>query len=331
MNSLDYRRLPLLALILALHVHSGAAAEPQGSLLMTTKQGYVTTDDGVRLFFHTIGNGADVVLVPLGLYLSPDFDRLATGRTLVYYDPRNRGRSDPIDDPAKLADAMRREVDDLDAVRRHVGARTVDLIGHSYAGVVVGLYAMRHPERVRRMVQIGPGSYAYERQYPAELRANDAVSADVFAKVMQLQRQGNPDPEAACRAAWVHLRRLYVFDAADTDKISRWGFCELANERSMLQYFNQYVVPSWRSLDLKAGDFVGAVMPTLVIHGTNDRNAPYGAGRDWAKALPNARLISIERAAHVPWVEAHDLVFDSIERFLGGEWPATAKRVTGDQ
>jgi pimeloyl-ACP methyl ester carboxylesterase len=39
--------------------------------------------------------------------------------------------------------------------------------------------------------------------------------------------------------------------------------------------------------------------PVLTIHGTWDRNAPYAAGREWALTLPNARLITVERAARL--------------------------------
>jgi pimeloyl-ACP methyl ester carboxylesterase len=39
-------------------------------------------------------------------------------------------------------------------------------------------------------------------------------------------------------------------------------------------------------------------MPVLTIHGTKDRNAPYGSGREWAFNLPNARLLTIKGGAH---------------------------------
>lgn len=327
------RRALLFHLLLAVVVSSLSpqlvfAAEPPGGLAMTARQGYVTTDDGVRLYFHVVGAGADVVIVPLALYLSPEFDVLASGRTLVYYDPRNRGRSDQVTDPAKLQDLMHREVEDLEAVRRHFGVDRVDLIGHSYAGIVVGLYAMKYAHHVRRLVQIGPGQFAYDRQYPAEFTNNDAVRADVFAKLMALQQQQPPsDPEAACRAAWVHLRRLQVWNPDRVDRIGHWGFCELPNERGFLASFNRYMVPSWRNLGLGSDDFARATMPTLIIHGLKDRNAPYGGGRDWAVSLPDARLISIEQAAHAAWIDAPQLVFDSIAQFLAGTWPAVAAKV----
>ena len=69
-------------------------------------------------------------------------------------------------------------------------------------------------------------------------------------------------------------------------------------------------------------------MPVLTIHGTKDRNAPYGGGREWAMLLPNARLITIPGAAHMSWVEAPDVIISSIDIFLSGKWPEKAEKIT---
>src|SRR5262245_5962965 len=107
------------------------------------------TDDGVGLYSEKLGEGRELVLVPNGIYLREDFARFAKGdRALVFYDVRNRGRSEAVTDPAKLARGVHQDVDDIDAVRRHFGASKVDLIGHSYVGMTVVLYAMKYPEHV---------------------------------------------------------------------------------------------------------------------------------------------------------------------------------------
>ena len=88
------------------------------------------------------------------------------------------------------------------------------------------------------------------------------------------------------------------------------------------------VLPSIRNLRLGATEFAKATAATLVIHGIQDRSSPYGGGREWALRLPNARLLTVLGAAHVPWIEAPDLVFGSIDRFLDGRWPDAAEAVT---
>jgi hypothetical protein len=44
--------------------------------------------------------------------------------------------------------------------------------------------------------------------------------------------------------------------------------------------------------------------------------------------LPNARLITIDGAAHMSWIEFPELVFPSIDGFLNGQWPSQAEPVT---
>lgn len=139
-------------------------------------------------------------------------------------------------------------------------------------------------------------------------------------------RRSKDDPEAACRKFWSVLRAIYVANPADAERID-WGRCELPNERNFMQYWLEYLAPSIQRLHLTAGDFAKATAPVLIVHGTRDRNAPYGGGRDWAARLPNARLLSIPDAAHAPWIEAPELVFGSIRTFLDGAWPGAAERL----
>jgi pimeloyl-ACP methyl ester carboxylesterase len=65
----------------------------------------------------------------------------------------------------------------------------------------------------------------------------------------------------------------------------------------------------------------------LTVHGTKDRNAAYGGGREWALRLPNARLLSVPEAAHCAWADDPELVFGAIATFLDGNWPEGAEQV----
>ena len=289
---------------------------------------FVTTADGVRLFINVKGNGPNVVVVPNAITMEDDFDALLPGRTLVFYDPRNRGRSESVTDAATLSRGILNDVDDLDAVRRHVGAERIDLLGHSYFGLLVALYAMKHSDHVRRMVQIGPLQPNLTKQYPPPLSNDDDVKRAVFAELGKLQAAPPSDPIARCRQAWSILHRLYVYDARDVAKIAHWGFCEHGNERNMLAYLNQYIMPSVAALKLSEADFAKVSMPVLVVHGDKDRSAPYGGGRDWAALLPQARLLTTANAAHVPWVEAPEPTMRSLEVFLNGDWPTQAEIVS---
>ena len=293
---------------------------------MRSDEGYVPTSDGVRLFYRKIGSGREVV-IPNGLCFIGDFTCLADQLTLIPYDLRNRGLSDQSRDGSQLCGDIHSDVDDLDAVRRYFGIASMNLIGHSYIGLLVALYAMKFPSHATRIVQIGPMEPEPGRQYPAHLTCADGVMQEVFSELAPLRAEAtSADPVEFCRKAWSILARLYVVNRADSSRIA-WGRCELPNERNFLQHWQANILPSIQKLRI-VEDLARVKARVLTIHGRRDRNAPYGGGRQWAMTLPDARLITVPDAAHAPWIEAPGTVFGAIRTFMGDAWPASSEIVT---
>ena len=296
---------------------------------MPVQEGYVTTDDGVRLFYQRVGSGTQLVLLPNALFLVDEFSRFAGNRTLVFFDVRNRGRSDQVTDTVKLERGVLNDVDDIDAVRRHFGAARAALVGHSYIGFIVALYAMTFPSHVDRIVQIGPLQPHAGKQYPPHLSCFDETFSSVMAGLAELEKiRQSTDPIDFCRKFCTVLAPLYVTDPANVARIAPWFRCDLPNERGLMRYLTGIILPSIQQRKLTPEDFAKAQAPVLTIHGTKDRSAPYGGGREWALELPNARLLSVKDAGHGPWIESPEPVLGSIEAFLNGAWPDTAETVT---
>ena len=296
---------------------------------MQSSEGYVTTDDGVRLFFQTQGNGARTVIVPNAILLFAAFRILADDCTLISYDMRNRGRSDRISDSSRLKRGIHHDVEDLEAIRRHFGIAKVDVIGHSYLGLMTILYTLRYPDRVHRVVLIGSMPPNPGKQYPAHLTGADATLLEVSAKLGQLLKEDpSDDPKEFGKTWWSLMRVLFVVNPADAGKIhSPSGDLPKESIVNGMKHWSENVMPSIQALNLTAEEIAKVKAPVLTIHGTRDRQAPYGGGREWAMLLPDARLVTVENAAHVPWIEAPEKVFGSIRTFLGGAWPEAARKV----
>src|SRR5215471_2876541 len=294
---------------------------------MLPSQGYVVTDEGVRLFFQKVGDGPVAVIIPNGLFMFDDFKGLADGRTLIFIDWRNRGHSDPVNDSQKLSKGILHDVDDLEAVRRHFGLERVAVIGHSYSALTAALYALKNPTHVDRIVQIGAMQPFFGKQYPPELMCLDETFAQVMSGLQQLeQERGAIEPEKFCRKFWDLLRVLFVVNPMDASRLA-WDPCESANERNFMKQFSQYILPSLKNLNLTTEQIARVRTPVLTIHGRKDRSAPYGGGKEWAHLLPNGRLLTVDEGGHFPWVEAPETVFGAINKFLAGEWPAAAREV----
>src|SRR5262249_31703263 len=262
---------------------------------MQTTEGYITMDDGVRLYFEKAGSGSTAVIILNGFLYFDDFKYLAAGHTLISLDLRNRGRSDFVSDVSKLKRGIHQDVDDLEVVRRHFGLQQIHLLAHSYTGLTVMLYAMNYPAHVNRIVQISPIPPDGAKQYPAPLSNVDATLLEFFGKIQELEKErSSEDPIRFCKRFWSHLRAIYVANPADAGKITSWERCDLATERNLMSYWVGCLVPSIQSVHLTGRDLAGVKSPVLIVHGTKDRSSPYGGAKDWASMLPNAQLITVE-------------------------------------
>jgi pimeloyl-ACP methyl ester carboxylesterase len=291
------------------------------------EEGHITTYDGLKLAYHKVGLGPHVVIVPLGFLLQDDFSRLAArDRTIVFYDQRNRGHSDAVA-PEKLS--IHDEVRDMETLRAHFRFDRFTPIGYSYLGLLVMLYAIEHPDRIDRIVQLGPVPIHFDTIYPPSLRADDretAIGADRLAEIQALIRDGLPErePREFCRRQWAAVRYALVGDPRRVDQLGD-GFCDLPNEWPIaFSRMWPHRQAEMKTLRLTPQQLARVKRPVLTIHGTRDRNAPYGGGREWAASLPNARLLTIVGAAHQSWVDAPERVFPAIDRFLSGKWPPDA-------
>lgn len=295
------------------------------------EQGYVTTPDGVKLFYQKVGKGRQSVILPGALFLFRDFRRLEKGRTLIFYDMRDRGRSDAVQDRGRIT--IQNDVDDLEAIRRHFVIDKPDLVGFSYLGMMVVLYATQHPDHVARIVQLGPVPRQFGAKYPASLMPQDSPAVPdptLLKQLEQLEKDGyiREHPKDFCEKEWQVTRAQLVGNPSSVPKLGP-GQCTMPNEWPVHLYPHfDASIGSIQSLNFPAEAVANLKVPVLIIHGTKDRNAPYGSGREWAMTLPNARLVTIPGAAHMSWVDAPELVFSSIELFLNGTWPPHAEKVT---
>lgn len=301
---------------------------------VAAEEGYVPTPDGIRLYYRKEGTSPQVVVLPGRLFAFEDFRWLAEHFTLISYDMRNRGRSDVVADDAKIG--FEEEVADLETVRRHFAVERMALMGYSYLGKIVVLYALEHPERVARIVQFGSVAPNFETQYRAEyVFQDDPVDPAVRARLRALRNERSyhlTHPREYCEEEWkvVHRPSL-VGDPAKVDRV-RIDVCGLPNEWPILQvrHLRLHFEESGMTLATPLDRVRNLPTPVLTVHGTRDRNAPYGGGREWSYLLPQGRLLTIDGAGHHVFAEASETVMPAVLDFLRGNLPAAAVKVTDD-
>lgn len=304
-------------------VFDGSGPGPAPFQAVPVEEGFVTTPDGVKLFYRKTGRGP-VVIVPLDFVLHDEMKQFADIATVITYDLRNRGRSTRSADESTWT--IEQDARDLETVRAHFKAEKFIPVGYSYLGKVVMLYAVAHPDRVRRIIQLGP--IENRREAGSQLKVPDfgAPKEDIA-----LWRGMDPaqDPKAYCIAQWNVLRYFHVGDPKKVGGFDVERTCAYENEWpvNVNKHFAKLLAkpPVVKDEELKS-----VRVPVLTIHGTTDRAASYAGGRTWVSSLPDARLVTLPGAGHAMWIDEPVATFAAMRAFLRNEWPLGAEKLAED-
>lgn len=291
---------------------AAAPASPRQSL------SFCHAPDGTRLAIASIGSGPP--LLRAAHWLShvehdlhspvwrPWLEALSQQHRYIRYDQRGCGLSEQAVDDFSL-DAW---VSDLEAVVDSLGLQRFPLIGMSQGGAVAIAYALRHPQKVSRLVLHG----AYARG--ALQRASQAIQrleAETLVNLIRLgwgrdnpafrqvfTNQFIPGGTPAQHQWWNELERL----SASPDNAAR-----------TLEGFHRVDV-SEQARQL--------ALPTLVLHARGDARVPFDEGLRLAALIPGARFVPLASDNHVllDSEPAWPVFLAELRAFLGADGGAEA-------
>lgn len=252
---------------------------------------FCTSRDGTRIAYATSGAGPPLVWAASWIHhLKLDWDSpvwhgwlamLMQRHTLVRYDWRGCGLSDR----EQVEFSFERFVEDLEAVIEAAGLEQFVLFGIAAGAAIGTAYAVRHPERVSRLI-------LYAGYVRNKLAGNptpqDLEEAQARLKMMEL---GWPNETPAYGQFYTSLHM------PDASAEQSQAFTELlrrttspANALRLLQAFYR--------IDL--GDVVPRVnCPTLVLHSRGDAVIWFEQGRSVAGLIPGARFVPLESRNHL--------------------------------
>lgn len=259
-------------------------------MLAATQQiRFCTAPDGVRLAYATVGKGPPLVRAAHWMtHLEFDWEspvwrpwltELSRDNTLVRYDQRGCGLSDrdvgDISFAAWLAD--------LETVVAAAGLARFVLLGASQSASIAIAYAAKHPQRVSHLVLYGGfargrlkrGSRAQAEETDIQrglIRVGWGRDDPAFRQFFTTQFLPDGTPEQI--ASFNEIQRLSappetaerIFDVTSAIDVA-----ELAQQVSV---------------------------PTLVLHGREDKRAPFEEGRLIASLIPGARFVPLETRNH---------------------------------
>ena len=247
--------------------------------------------DNVRIAYATSGQGPPLVKAANYLtHLEHDWDSpvwrhwlrgLSETHRLIRYDARGSGLSDWDVESFNMEVWVR----DLEAVVSALDLDRFPLLGISQGAAVCVAYAVKHPERVSRLVLYG--GYARGR-FHRDLDSQGRLEAEALINLIRVGwGQENP--------AFRQLFSTMLMPEADLEQMASLN--QLAhisatpeNASKMERAFYQIDV---RHLAAKVA------APTLVLHTRQDASIPLEEGRLLATMIPDSRFVQLESRNHI--------------------------------
>ncbi|WP_173073614.1 alpha/beta fold hydrolase [Phytohabitans rumicis] len=273
----------------------------------------VVTDDNCRLWAQQTGQGPPVLLCHGGPGLWDIFGDLAqmlagTAR-VIRWDQRGCGRSEH-----RGPYTVSQSIADLDAVRQHLAGPQTVLLGHSWGATLALRYALRHPDRVSKLIYVsGTGIDpvpTWNPVYKQKLRDRLGKHLHRWDELDGRARTPAEDREMAV-LQWTadfadDRRALELAKRIATPWFDINVDCNAKLNAEAKQYLAENdVAAQCRTLDI----------PTLVIHGAEDIRPPWAVD-SLHHALPRCQRRTIAHAGHLPWVEDADTFRTTVSEFL---------------
>jgi pimeloyl-ACP methyl ester carboxylesterase len=271
----------------------------------SVRRRYLEVGAGKRVHVLEHGAGPPVVLLhspgtPAG-FLLPLLDELHDVRAIVPDRP-GQGLSDPIDLPrVRNREAV---VGWLDRLFDALELDTAALLGHSGGGMWALWYALARPDRVDRLVLIGPPAVPGARiALPIRLNAMPGVG-ELLSRIMPPSRKSlltfvhHAARERETIVRYPDLIDLLVAAGRDrsADQVAR------AEIRMLVSPFGPLSRSGLRRRAVVRGDELASLaMPTLLIWGEWEPLGGIPVARAVTDQIPDARLVVLP-AGHGPWL-----------------------------
>ncbi|MDG6103589.1 alpha/beta hydrolase [Dactylosporangium aurantiacum] len=269
--------------------------------------------DGTRLAYRRVGTGSPLICLPggpmrAGAYLG-DLGGLPAHHTLILLDLRGTGGSAVPRDPATYR--CDRLAADVEALRIRLGLDRVDLLGHSAGAAVALLYAVRHPDRIGRLVLLNPSPRVVgievtdaDRREVAERRRGEPWFPDAYAAFERIWA-GTPEP-----ADWTAVTPFTYGrwdDAARADADAADG---QRNDAAAAAYYPGVDVSAVRAA------LAGLRARVLLVAGEHDVALPPKRAAEYAGLFPHAEVAVQPRGGHSPWLDDPAWLATTVAAFL---------------
>jgi proline iminopeptidase len=260
--------------------------------------------DGAKLLVRLVGSGDPLIIVHGGPGMSHDYlapqliDLLANDYQLIFYDQRASGRSSGVDDTTRLT--MSQFVKDLEILRQQLNINQINLLGHSFGGLLTMYYTISYPNNVNKLLLIDSSPASWELNFP------------YFRKTIT-ERQTEIDKQ---ELSSINAKEDFGTNPNLMDSYMKIFFRVFFKNPSLSQNLILGIDEHWLLNYNVTGNFIWQDLgkydihdklkyinvSTLITHGDNSVISIEGA-KEINKQIPNSKLVIMKDVGHFPYIE----------------------------
>jgi proline iminopeptidase len=225
---------------------------------------------------------------------------------LVFIDHRGCGRSKKT---KQSEYSLENNIEDIEALRKHLGLKKICILGGSYGGIVAQGYAIRYSQHIEKLI--------LSVTMPSH---RGAVESKHY-----LAEHGNAKQKAICKHLWdgsfkdaKHVERYF--------KLMEPLYSTTAHKKRKSGFNKSKTMWSHEALNegfggfLRHFDFVPQLKkikcPTLVLAGQDDWICRPSQSKIIAQHIPHAQLKIFRHCGHMIAMDAHERYIKTVKGFL---------------
>jgi proline iminopeptidase len=328
MTRLAQRLALMIGLFLVGICLAAAAAFAATPRVLPLEEGFVDAH-GVLIYYVEVGKGDPLVVVHGGPGASHDYFLpwllpLARHNRIIFIDERGCGKSEKIEDPAGYT--VENMVEDLEAVRSGLGLGKINLLGHSYGGVLAQAYALAHQDHLRHLVLCSTFS-STSAMNQVFVHMKEKMPKELRQRLDKMEKQGlygqgktfeqNRYTGDYMTASWGEAYFPYLYQNhpdANYDPVAS-GNMSWDLYREMWGSHGEFVIDG----NLKSVEYTDRLstitVPTLITVGDHDECDPALAAVMHDK-IHGSELVVLPKSGHMTFVDQPHLFIEAVDSFL---------------
>lgn len=292
------------------------------------EEGYVDAN-GVLIYYKMLGSGEPLLILHGGPgashdYFLPYLLPLARKNRLIFIDERGSGRSQKLENPSGYT--LDNMVEDIEFVRQSLKLGKINLLGHSFGGVLAQSYALKYQRNLSHLILCSTYHSAREMN-KIFLNMKEKIAPELRKRIDNMEKEGlyghgkdyekNRYTSEYMIAAWGEGYFLYFYqnnpDPNNDPMASRNMSWDLYRE--MWGSDGEFII-SGNLTSVENSDKLSSIkVPTLINVGNNDIHDS-SLSQEMHEKIAGSKLVIFPKSGHMTFVDQPSLFIPTIDDFL---------------